>query len=150
MNAMTQIVAAPPRAKKARPTIAQRVAERICPNCGAPSAPRISARGPAPLYCSKACKVAMNNRNLAEGASLVSYLKAWRADRGSGEIAVESFRRICKIVDDLNDRDRQASRPRADYHAACLIASNAATVDERRYGIDKINETRAREAAVGE
>jgi hypothetical protein len=49
-------------------------------------------------------------------------------------------------ADDLNEADRRDNRPRADYYAATLIASQAATVDELRYGRRKVAESRAREA----
>jgi hypothetical protein len=128
-----------------KPTIRERARTRLCPNCGKPSPARRSNRGPAPLYCDDACKRAMNNRNITDGAALVPYLKAWRADRGSGEIARASFARICSIVDDLNDQDRKADRPRADYYAAVLLGSNAAPVDELRYGRRKLAAHRARQ-----
>lgn len=141
-----QIAAAAPKAKKGRPTVATRAAERLCPNCGAPSPERISTRGPAPIYCrptdDRNCKREMNNRNLADGLALVPYIKAWRIDRGCGEIAQASFARMCKIADDLNEADRRDGRPRADYYAATLIASHAATVDELRYGRRKTEEGR--------
>ena len=133
-------------AKTSKPSIRDRAKAGICPNCGNPSAERTSNRGPAPLYCSKACKREMNNRNLADGLALVPYLKAWRIDRGSGEIAAAAFQRICAIVDELNDADRKAGRPRADYHAAVLLNSNAAPVHELRYGRRKVAEARAAKA----
>lgn len=136
-----------PKIKKGRPSIRDRAGERLCPNCGKPSPERISNRGPAPIYCRDTdCKRQMNNRNLADGLALVPYVKAWRVDRGTGEIAQTSFARLCKIADDLNEADRREKRPRADYYAATLIASQAATVDELRYGRRKIAEGRARAA----
>lgn len=113
-------------------SIRERAAERVCPNCGKPSPERRSNRGPAPLYCDQACKRAMNNRNLTDGAALVPYLKAWRIDRGSSWTAKGSFARVCKILDQMNEADRMAGRPRADYHARVLMASNAQPVNERR------------------
>lgn len=125
-------------------SIAERARQRLCPNCGKPSPARRSNRGPAPLYCDAECKRAMNNRNITDGAALIPYLKAWRIDRGSGDIARASFQRICAIVDELNEQDRNAARPRADYYAAVLLDSNAAPVNELRYGWRKIEENRAR------
>lgn len=136
-----------PKAKKGKPSIRDRAAQRLCPNCGKPSPERISNRGPAPIYCRDTdCKRQMNNRNLADGLALVPYVKAWRIDRGTGEIAQTAFARLCKIADDLNEADRRNNRPRADYYAATLIASQAATVDELRYGRRKVEEGRARAA----
>lgn len=142
--------AAPKRAKPSKPSIRERAAHRVCPNCGTPSPPRKSNRGPAPLYCDNdgLCKRQMNNRNLADGLALVPYLKAWRIDRGSGEIAQASFSRICDIVDELNDADRQADRPRADYYASVLLASSAQPVNELRYGRRKVAEARARAGEI--
>lgn len=133
--------------KAPKPTARERAAQRVCPNCGRPSPARRSPRGPAPLYCDKRCKQQMGNRQLADGLALVPYLKAWRVDRGSGPIAQESFSRICQIVDELNEADRTAGRPRADYYAAVLIDSDAPTVNELRYGRQKVAQARAREAA---
>lgn len=139
-----------PRAKKPKPSVRELVAKRICPNCGRPSPEPISNRGTPPLYCrDRPCRRELNNRNVVEGASLVPYLKAWRVDRGVGSVAKISFMRICKIVDGLIDDDRRAGRPRANYHAATLIASNAPTVDELRYGMRKSAEGR-RERGVPE
>lgn len=130
--------------RKGRPSIRERAAERLCPNCGAPSPERRSSRGPAPLYCGPECKRAKNNRDLADGLGVINYLKAWRADRGSGEIAKESFARLCRIIDNLNEQDRAAGRPRADYVAAVAINSQKMTVDDLRYGRRKVEESRNR------
>lgn len=145
---------AKPAKKSSKPTIRERIATRVCLNCGAPSPERKSAKGPAPLYCrpeengGRDCKRELANRNTVDAAALLPYLKAWRVDRGSGEIASASFERICQMLDDLNARDREVpGRPRADYHAATLLASNAAPVHELRYGRRKVAEGKAREAA---
>ncbi len=145
-----QTAIAAPKARKGKPSIRDRASDGICPNCGKPSAERRSNRGPAPIYCSRECKREMNNRNLRDGLALVPYLKAWRIDRGSGEIAQTSFQRICAITDDLNEDDRRHNRPRADYHAATLLVSNAPRVDELRYGRRKVEETRRRALEAGE
>lgn len=137
-------------ARKGKPSISERAAARLCPNCGKPSPARKSARGPAPRYCDSDCKRAMNNRNLSDGMAIIAYIKAWRVDRGTGEIAKASFARICKIADDLNEADRKAQRPRADYYAAVLLDSNAAPVDELRYGRRKVAEGKARAAREAE
>lgn len=128
---------------KSKPTISQRAAERICPNCAAPSAPRKSTRGPAPRYCSEACKREKGNRDLRDGLSLVNFVKAWRADRGTGEIAKASFARVCQIADMLNEEDRKAGRPRADYNAAVLLETQMHSVCDLRYGRKKLAESRA-------
>ena len=146
MTAPAQIAA--PARRKAKPSIRERAADRLCPNCGAPSPARRSPKGAAPLYCDDACKRALNNRNLRDGAALVPLLKAWRIDRGSGEIAQEAFKRLCSIIDELNGEDAKAGRPRADYHAATLLASNAQPVNELRYGWRKMAEQAARDAAA--
>lgn len=144
---MTAQITPAVKTKKAKPTVRERAADRLCPNCGKPSPERISSRGPAPLYCRDTdCKREMNNRNLRDGLALVPYVKAWRIDRGSGEIAQTAFARLCKIADTLNEEDRTENRPRADYYAATLIASQAATVDELRYGRRKLAEHRDRVA----
>jgi hypothetical protein len=147
----SQAIEAPrtPRKKSPKPSIRETVNQRMCPNCGRPSPERISARGGTPLYCrDRPCRRELNNRNVVQGASLVPYLKAWRADRGSGEIAQASFMRICNIVDALLDDDRRANRPHARYHAATLIASNAQPVDELRYGWRKMEESRRQKGDV--
>lgn len=144
---------AKPAKKSSKPGIRERAATRVCPNCGNPSPARKSAKGPAPLYCrpeennGRDCKRELANRNTVDAAALLPYLKAWRVDRGSGPIAAASFKRICEMLDDLNDQDRKAKRPRADYHAATLLASNAAPVHELRYGRRKVAEHDARQAA---
>jgi hypothetical protein len=137
-------------ASRPKISIRDRAAARVCPNCGKPSPARKSNRGPAPLYCDNdgACKRAMANRNLTDGAALVPYLKAWRIDRGSGEIASKSFERICRIVDELNEADRNADRPRADYYAATLLHSNHQPVNELRHGRRIVEHVRAQKAAA--
>lgn len=139
--------------KSSKPTIRERVATRVCPNCGNPSPARKSAKGPAPLYCraeendGRDCKRELANRNTVDAAAILPYLKAWRVDRGTGEIAAASFQLVCKMLDDLNERDREAKRPRADYHAATLLAAHRTPVHELRYGRRKIAESQAREDA---
>lgn len=139
--------------KSSKPTIRERAAARVCPNCGKPSPERKSNKGPAPLYCrpeengGRDCKRELANRNTVDAAAILPYLKAWRVDRGTGEIAQASFQLVCQMLDDLNEQDRKANRPRADYHAATLLAAHRTPVHELRYGRRKIAEHRAREAA---
>ena len=130
--------------RSSRPSIRDRAATRVCPNCGKPSPERRSAKGRAPLYCDDKCKREANNRDLRDGLSLVTFVKAWRVDRGTGEIAQASFRRICEIADMLNEDDRRAARPRADYAAAVKLHNEYHSVCDLRYGKRKVEEARAR------
>jgi hypothetical protein len=104
-----------------KPTIQERSREKVCPNCGNP-AERKSNRGPPPIFCSKVCKRDMNNRLTVEGRALVAFAKAWRIDRGSGEIAQRALAQLCDIADLFNARDLEAGRPRADLYAAKLLS----------------------------
>lgn len=116
-----------------RPTVRERLREKICPNCGEPVVRGQNQRkGPAPKYCSNYCKRQMNNRLMAEGAAVIGLIKAWRIDRGTGEIAKRSFQQVCEIVDLLNAQDKEASRPRADYYAATLLADGTRYFDRQR------------------
>ena len=117
--------------KTQRPTIAERAADRICPECGGP-AERRSARGPAPTFCSQECRKAHGNRHIVEGRAVIAFLKAWRIDRGSGEIAKESLAEVCSIVDSFNTADREAGRPRADLYAAKLLAEGTRYMDRQK------------------
>lgn len=139
-----QIATAATPKRKGKPSIRERAAERICPNCGKPSPERRSNRGPAPLYCGPECKREMNNRNLRDGLALVQFVKAWRVDRGTGEIAQAAFARVCAIADMLNEEDRNAGRPRADYGAAVQLLNEYHSVVDLRYGRRKVAEGRAR------
>ena len=128
-------------ASKPKPTARERVAERICPNCGKP-VQRVHKKGPIPTFCtarpgqnSIPCKVEMNNRLTVEGRTVIALLKAWRIDRGQGEIAQAAFQQVCEIVDLFNAQDLAAGRPRADYHAASIIAQQTRYFDRRRIKI---------------
>jgi endogenous inhibitor of DNA gyrase (YacG/DUF329 family) len=114
--------------RSSKPTIRQRAAERICPECGQPAI-RKSDRGPAPTFCSLECKKVFGNRQLVEGRAVIAFLKAWRIDRGSGEIAQQSFAQVCAIVDGFNSSDRDAARPRADLYAAKLLDTGFTYMD---------------------
>lgn len=118
-----------------RPSVRERLREKICPNCGGP-VPRISKRGPPPIFCDAkgkgVCKREHNNRLTVEGRAVIGLLKGWRIDRGSGEIAQKSFQQAVEIIDLLNGQDKEAGRPRADYYAATLIASGSRYFDRQR------------------
>lgn len=114
-----------------KPTIRERLKARICPNCGAAVA-RKNAKGPAPTFCGKECKRAMNNRLTVEGRAVVGFLKAWRIDRGSGEIAQGCFAQAVEIIDLFNSQDHKAGRPRADFYGATLLASGTRYFDRQR------------------
>lgn len=119
-----------PAKKPAKPTIAQRARERVCPECGG-EVVRRSTRGPMPTFCSSECKKAHANRHIVEGRAVIAFLKAWRIDRAQGEIAQVSFGEICAIVDQFNAQDRAAGRPRADLYAAKLLADGTKFVDRQ-------------------
>jgi hypothetical protein len=118
-----------------KPTVRDRVSEWICPNCGGPVV-RTSAKGPPPTFCDAkgkgVCKREMNNRLTVEGRAVIGFLKAWRIDRGSGEIAQGSFAQVCEILDLLNAQDREAGRPRADLYAATLLNTGTRYFDRQR------------------
>lgn len=110
----------------AKMSIQERCREKVCPNCGA-DVVRKSKRGPPPIFCGKECKRAMNNRLTVEGRAAIAFLKAWRIDRGSGEIAQRSLAQVCEIADLFNAQDHEAGRPRADLYAAKLLSENFVT-----------------------
>lgn len=123
--------------KKAKPTIAERARERVCPNCGGPVVRR-SAKGPAPTFCSPECKKAHGNRAIVEGRAVIAFLKAWRIDRAQGEIAQGAFAQVCQIVDQFNAQDlayrgpNGETRPRADLYAAKLLVDGSMFFDRQR------------------
>lgn len=120
--------------RKAKPTISERAADRICPNCGGPVA-RTTPKGRFPTYCDAkgrgVCRREMGNRLTVEGRTVIAFLKAWRIDRGSGEIAQRSLAQVCQIVDLYNAEDNEAGRPRADLLAAKMLRENL-TIHDRR------------------
>lgn len=121
-------------AKKSKPSIAERARSepQLCPNCGKAVVKAPGQRGPAPTFCNAECKKAHNNRELAEGRAAIAFLKAWRVDRGAGEIAKESFAEMCRIADHFNAQDRAAGRPRADYYASLKLVDGLRFFDRRR------------------
>lgn len=144
MNTETTTAATRP----AKPTIRQRAHERVCPNCGGP-VERRSTRGPMPTFCDArgkgVCKKEHANRHLVEGRAVIAFLKAWRIDRGQGEIAQKSFEQICRITDQFNAQDLAAGLPRADLYAAKLLADGTQFFD--RQHLVQARKTRARIAA---
>lgn len=128
-----------------KPTIKDRARQRICPECGA-DVPQ-GTRGRPRIFCCPEHKRAFNNRALSDGAAALAFLKAWRVDRGSGEIAKASLQRLCQMVDSFNEADREAGRPRADLYAAKLIHADYQPVQDLRYGRRMVERAKAREAA---
>lgn len=123
-----------------KPTIQQKAAENACPNCGKalPARPA-GMRGRPGIFCpaaagetKSACKLAHEKRRASEGAAAIAMLKAWRIDRGSGEIAQEAFRQLCTIIDTFNADDKAAGRPRADLFAAKLMADGRLYMDRKQ------------------
>ena len=114
-----------------KPSIQERAADAICPECGG-EVVRRSSRGPMPTFCSKLCRREHSNRHLVEGRAIIALLKAWRIDRGSGEIAKTAFTQATQILDGFNFADREAERPRADLYAAKLMASGTLYMDRAR------------------
>lgn len=123
--------------KKAKPTIRERAAERVCPNC-AGAVERRSAKGPMPTFCSMECKKAHGNRHIVEGRAMAALIKAWRIDRGQGDIAQTAFQQVCQIADQFNAADNAwrgpngERRPRADLYAAKLLADGSMFIDRQR------------------
>lgn len=117
--------------KQSKPSIAQRAADRICPECAGP-VERRSARGPMPTFCSQKCRKDHGNRHIVEGRAVIAHLKAWRIDRGSGPIAKAAFAEICSIIDGFNAADKEAGRPRADLYAAKLLNDGYRYMDRQQ------------------
>lgn len=84
------------------------------------------------MFCSKACRIDMQNRLTVEGRAIIAFAKAWRIDRGSGDIAQGSLAQLCEIIDGFNARDLAAKRPRADLYAAKMLAEGTRYIDRRR------------------
>lgn len=117
--------------KPGKPSIAARAAQKVCPECGGP-VERKSKKGPRPIFCCEAHKVAFQNRMIVRGRVLAPFVMGWRIDRGSGEIAKEAFSQLCSIVDRFNAEDAKAGRPRADLYAAKLMGSGFQYIDRKR------------------
>jgi hypothetical protein len=105
-----------------------------------------------PTFCDAkgkdVCKREHSNRHLVEGRAVIALLKAWRVDRGTGEIAQMAFAESCRILDQFNAQDRDAKRPRADLYAAKLLADGSMFMD--RQHMANARATRARIAAEAE
>lgn len=114
-----------------KPTISERARQRICPECGG-EVTRRSPKGPFPTFCSPEHKRAHANRHTVEGRALIGFLKAWRIDRGTGEIAQKSFAQVCQILDLFNAQDAELKRPRADLYAAKVLAEGTMFFDRQR------------------
>ena len=130
----------------AKPTIADRARERVCPECGG-AVVRRSARGPMPTFCSQECKKSHANRHIVEGRAVIALMKAWRIDRAQGEIAKEAFAQVNRILDQFNAQDREAGRPRADLYAAKLLADGSQFFD-RQHQANAIKARRQNENAA--
>ena len=120
-----------PKTKSAKPTIAELARKPICPECGG-AVVRRSAKGPAPTFCSPECKRTRGNRRLVRGSAIIEFAQAWRAARGSGEVAQGSFQQLCNILDQLNAEDNAAGRPRADLMAAKILVDQTTYFDRQR------------------
>lgn len=129
-----------------KPTVQARAREAICPNCGGP-VERKSKFGGVPIFCDakgkKVCKREFEARRIVEGRALVAFIKAWRIDRGVGEIATRSFEQVCRIADQYNAEDREANRPRADLYAAKALADGTQFFDRQHQKQAKIARARA-------
>lgn len=141
----------PAPGRRGKPTIRERARERICPNCGG-EVVRRSARGPMPTFCDAKgpgiCKKEHAYRHMVEGRATIAFLKAWRIDRGVGEIAQASLAELCTIVDQFNAQDFAAKRPRADIYAAKMMADGTKFIDRQRHVTAA--QTRARAEAEAE
>lgn len=128
------------KVRKPKPSIKDRAAEQICPNCGG-MVQRRNARGPLPKFCDArgphVCKREFETRAIVEGRALAPLLKAWRVDRGQGEIAQRAFSQACQILDQFNAQDHTAKRPRADLYAAKLMV-DASLYGDRQRGPRKV------------
>jgi endogenous inhibitor of DNA gyrase (YacG/DUF329 family) len=131
---------AAPAARRPKPTIRERAAQATCPNCGG-AVVRRSARGPFPKFCDArgegVCKKEHANRHVVEGRAMAALVKAWRIDRGQGEIAQRAFQQVCQMADQFNAADAAyrgpngETRPRADLYAAKLMADGSMFFDRQ-------------------
>jgi hypothetical protein len=114
-----------------KPTINEKARQAICPECGG-QVKRRSPTGPFPKFCCDEHKKTYGNRLLAQGLPVIALLKAWRKDRGTGEIAQKAFAQVCQIVDQFNAEDDAAGRPRPDLYAAKLMHNSSLYIDRAR------------------
>jgi hypothetical protein len=124
--------------KKAKPSLIERATAepRRCPNCSTAIVRAPGQRGPAQTFCKptaeRNCAKEYHNREITEGRAVIALLKAWRVDRGAGEIASTCLREVCSIVDSFNAADLKADRMRADYYAAIKLHDGLRYMDRRQ------------------
>jgi hypothetical protein len=104
---------------------------RTCPYCGG-KVERKSDRGPAPSYCSPACRLSQNNSDLSDGGAIIKLAKAWREARGSGPVGAAAFRQMTAALDTMLEANRKSGRPSALYAAAALLQQGTTYQDRRR------------------
>lgn len=109
-------------------TIAQMAKLPICPNCGG-EVVRKSPKGPPKTFCGSACQKEFQNRAAVEGRAIIALAKAWRCNRGSGDVSKEAMKQLCSALDLFNADDRQAGRPKADLFGAKLMADGRLPID---------------------
>lgn len=112
-------------------TVIERAKERLCPNCGS-AVVRKSRQGPPKKFCDAKCAREFRARAVKEGSAAIPLAKAWRVNRGKGEIAKKAFQQFCTMLDIFNAADREAGRPRADLFAAKLLADGREPIDRLR------------------
>jgi len=114
-----------------KPTINERARQAICPECGG-QVKRRKPTGPFPKFCCEEHKKAFGNRLLGQGLPVIGLLKAWRKDRGSGEIAQTAFSQVCQILDQMIATDTAAGRPSPDLYASKLMFNSGRYIDRER------------------
>ena len=82
-----------------------------CPNCGV-VAPAKKA------FCAPACRDAFHNRMSKRGRVAMPLALAWRAKRGSGDVAKSAFKELCAYLDACNAEDHKSGRPPMAEHMA--------------------------------
>lgn len=107
-----------------------------CPECGSPPE-RKSAKGPPPIFCSLACKKAMEARKLGDGRTIIAFAKAWRLSRNNPadrQLGAECLSAMSAILDIQNERDRSEGRTSAmtmGYAETLLDGNNGNTYRDR-------------------
>lgn len=88
---------------------------RVCPECGTSFA--AGGRGLGKTFCSKAHRLAFNNRAKAEGAVIIALAKAWTLNRHApsgtreAEICRSARSELTEILRMMLDADAAAGRP---------------------------------------
>lgn len=118
-------------ARLPKPSISDRAKQTTCPNCGE-QVVRRAARGKMPTFCTPDCNAAFQARQRYEGRAIVSFVKAWRINRGSGPISSAAFSEMCAMADHFNADDLANKRPRLDLYAAKLLVDGAMFFDRSR------------------